>query len=789
MIPMHRSLLLSLITCLGYLIVSPSAHAVNTIDPSLREAFADARLAAKPVEDSPGHWWMQNPSHGLNARVTTDGLCLRVRDRDASVAPRFTRWRTTSMGCGDEMTTVSSGVVRSGPTSSNRIEIVRHGLIEWFVNRPSGLEHGYTVREAPSGRKPGRLLRLEMILDGDLECRITDDGRHVTLHDESGAEVLRYEKLKAWDASGRELSARMTGGKKLLAVEVDDEGAVYPLTIDPTFMQRNYLKASNAETEDEFARSIAIDGDTILIGAPGEDGGATGVNGDESDNSLIDAGAAYVFVRANGGWTKQAYLKASNAGTGDRFGASVSIDGDFAVVGAPEDDGKAGAAHVFQRGGTIWSHRALLKAVNAGANDLFGLAVAVSGDRILVGAVSEDSNAVGINGDGGNNLMSDSGAAYLFAREGILWNHEAYLKASNPGAGDRFGASVAIDGDAALVGAPGESSNATGSNGDESNDLANSAGAVYAFRLDGAAWEQEAYLKASNTHANTHFGCSVALDGDTALIGACYEDGASRGVGGDETDLSLIDAGAAYVFVRDGAGWTQQAYLKASNPGSEEYFGWSVDVSGHYAIVGAQGESSNAVGINGDGGNDLANSSGAAYLFRREGATWFHQDYLKSSNSESLDAFGLAVAIDGTIAAVGAPLEDGASVVIDGDQSDNNAPDAGAAYVFSLASPGKAIAGSFKRFKSTPVGSRSKSQTLVIRNTGELALTGLKFSLGGKAKKDFRIVAPVGSSLEPGASLMIKVTFRPKEAGKRKASLTLASQGDPVIVDLSGKGQ
>ena len=766
-----------------------SAPSSDANDGSLQSTIARARHAAKPVDESSGHWWVQNPAHGLNARVTEDGLSLRVRRPGDSSHFHFTRWRTTGLGYGANVIALSPGTVRGSAEASDRIEIIRPGLVEWFVNRPSGLEHGYTLTSALSGRAADLPLRLEMTLEGDLDGRITEDGRHVTLHDESGKEILRYEKLKVWDATGRELIARMTGEKRLLAVEVDDTGAVYPLTIDPTFVQRNYLKASNTGTEDEFGRSVAIDEDTIIVGAPGEDSGATSVNGSESDNTLTDAGAAYVFVRSGNSWAQQAYLKASNAGAGDRFGASVSIDGDIAVVGAPEEDGKAGAAYVFERGGTIWSPRGILKASNAGANDVFGLSVSVSGDRIIVGASSEDSDAIGINGDGGNNLRSGSGAAYIFVREGIFWNQQAYLKASNAGISDRFGISVAISGDTALVGATEESSNATGSNGDGSNDLAYASGAAYVFLWNGSAWEQQAYLKASNTWVVSTFGDSVALDGDTAVIGARLEDGASSGVGGDQQDFDSIDSGAAYVFVRDGTSWTQQAYLKASNNGMEDYFGGSVDLSGDYAIIGAAGESSDAIGLNGNGENDLANASGAAYLFRREGTNWFHQDYMKSSNAEPIDIFGVSVAIDSSTVVVGAPFEDSASSLIDGDQSDNNGEDSGAAYVFSLAAPGKTMIGNLKKFKTTPVGRKSKSSQLVITNTGELPLTGLKFVLGGKAKKDFRIIAPLDTTLDAGESATIKISFKPKASGKRSATLKVNSNSDPVSVKLSGKGR
>jgi hypothetical protein len=198
--------------------------------------------------------------------------------------------------------------------------------------------------------------------------------------------------------------------------------------------QQSYLKASNTDLGDNFGKDVAISGDTLVVGAPFEASAATGVNGNQADNSG-HAGAAYVFVRSGTVWTQQAYLKASNTGqgpSGDRFGTSVAIDGDTIVVGAYQEDsaatgvngnqadntaGQAGAAYVFVRSGTVWTQQAYLKASNTGANDSFGFSVAISGDTVVVGAIGEASNAMGVNGDQTNN-SAPSGAAYVFVRTG-----------------------------------------------------------------------------------------------------------------------------------------------------------------------------------------------------------------------------------------------------------------------------------------------------------------------------------------------------------------------------------
>jgi hypothetical protein len=196
----------------------------------------------------------------------------------------------------------------------------------------------------------------------------------------------------------------------------------------------------------------------------------------------------------------------------------------------------AGAAYVFVRNATAWSQQAYLKASNSDASDFFGGAVALSGNTAVVGAIGESSNATGVDGDETNNSASFAGAAYVFTANGTTWSQQAYLKASNTDAGDTFGSSVAVSGDTAIVGASSESSSATGVNGDESDNSAGGAGAAYVFVRNGVTWSQQAYLKASNTELQDRFGISVAIDGDTGVVGAELQPS-------QETR-----SGAAYVF-------------------------------------------------------------------------------------------------------------------------------------------------------------------------------------------------------------------------------------------------
>ena len=443
--------------------------------------------------------------------------------------------------------------------------------------------------------------------------------------------------------------------------------------------QQGYLKASNAGVVDYLGWSVAVDGDTVVVGAPAEDSNGTG---GESDNSALGAGAAYVFVRSGSSWSQQAYLKASNAGASDQFGIAVAVDGDTVVVGANTEDGNgtggesdnsanaAGAAYVFVRSGSSWSQQAYLKASNAGAGDGFGVAVAIAGDTVVAGAPNEDGNGTGGESD---NSASFAGAAYVFVRSGSSWSQQAYLKAANVEAGDAFGCAVAVDGDTVVAGAYGEDGNGTGGQSDNS---ANAAGAAYVFVRSGSSWSQEAYLKASNAEASDAFGYAVGVDGDTVVAGAYGEDGNSTG---GPLDNSVNNAGAAYVFTRSGTSWSQQGYLKASNVGAGDNFAHAVAVAGDTVVAGAPLEDGNGTG--GESDNSAADA-GAAYVFTRSGTSWSQQAYLKAANVEAGDAFGYAVAVAGDTVVAGANTEDGNGT---GGQSDNSATDAGAAYVFDVA--------------------------------------------------------------------------------------------------------
>jgi len=338
-----------------------------------------------------------------------------------------------------------------------------------------------------------------------------------------------------------------------------------------------YAKASNTDANDHFGWNVSLssDGNTLAVGATGEESNARVIGEDEDDNSAPDAGAVYVFIRSGTTWTQQAYVKASNTDAGDQFGYSVSLssDGNTLAVGArsegskargiigaddDEDDNSApnaGAVYVFIRSDTTWTQQAYVKASNTDENNWFGWSVSLSSDgtTLAVSAIGEDSNATGIGEDENDNSAYGAGAVYVFSRSGTTWTQQAYVKASNTQVVDLFGYSVSLssDGNTLAVGVIGEDSNAKGIGGEEDNNLTTSAaGAVYVFSRSDTTWTQQAYVKASNTGANDQFGSSVSLssDGNTLAVGATREGSNATGIGGDEDDNSTSAAGAVYLY-------------------------------------------------------------------------------------------------------------------------------------------------------------------------------------------------------------------------------------------------
>lgn len=481
-----------------------------------------------------------------------------------------------------------------------------------------------------------------------------------------------------------------------------------------------YLKTSNPGEDDhlgatgplEAGTTLAMsrDGNTVVVSAPHEDSAATGINGNQKDESAYNAGAVYVFARDGRRWSQQAYIKASNAGQSDLFGFSVALsgDGNTLAVGATREDSSArgingnqadnsaessGAVYVFVRTGGRWSQQAYVKASNADAGDQFGWAVALNddGNTMAVGATSETSAAKGINGDQANNSADEAGAAYVFTRSGTTWSQQAYLKASNARGGDRFGfcAALSSDGNTLAICGYDEDGGATGVNG-EQNTAMNGSGCAYIFVRRGTTWSQEAYVKASNTERGDAFGSSIAIsgDGNTLAVGAVDEDGVTGGIDADQSHPQVGEwsAGAVYVYGKTNGVWAQQAYVKPSVIKQFDQFGLRVALStdGNVLAAGAPLQTGGGRGMHADPKNLSANQSGAAYIFLRNAGKWSQHAYIKAPNADEFDEFGSAIGLsgDGSTLAVAARCEDSGATAFGGNQADNSVRDSGALYIY-----------------------------------------------------------------------------------------------------------
>ena len=397
-------------------------------------------------------------------------------------------------------------------------------------------------------------------------------------------------------------------------------GAVYIYTRSGTsWSQQAFIKASNTGIGDFFGRSVSLsdDGNTLAVGAPQEDSNATGINGDQTDNSVSFAGAVYAFTRSGSTWSQQAYIKASNTARADHFGNAVSLsgDGNTLAVGAFYEDSNVtgingiqsdisgnnqGAVYAFLRTGTNWLQQAYIKASDAGTHthENFGYSV----------SLSVDGNTLAVS----NPMFK----LYVFIRSGSSWSQQAYVKPSNwtntSGLLDVVGNSVSLsaDGNTLAIGRKSDPSNATGINGDQTDSSAGGSGAVYIYTRSGTIWSQQAYIKASNVATSDQFGYSVSLsaDGNGLAVGAIGEDSNTTGINSDQILDIALSSGAAYVFTRSGTSWSQQAYVKASDTGAGDSFGQSVSLSGDGSTLAVGAWANNSTYSNSD-------RVGAAYIY------------------------------------------------------------------------------------------------------------------------------------------------------------------------------
>ena len=388
--------------------------------------------------------------------------------------------------------------------------------------------------------------------------------------------------------------------------------------------------------------------------------GADAIVGAKLDGGV---GSAYIYYRSGSTWAQRAKISADDAASDDKFGGAVSISGDYAIVGACFDDdngSNSGAAYIFYWNGSNWSQQAKLLADDGAAWDVFGYSVAISGDYVVVGAYQDH--------DDGNY----SGSAYVFLRTGTSWSQQAKLTAADAAADDRLGRSVAIDGDYIIVGA------------EESGDY----GAAFIFLRDGTSWSQQAKLVSTDTETVTMFGFDVDISGSRAAIGV-YKDTENG-----------FQSGAAYVFLRSGSAWAQEARILADDEIANDLFGFAISISGTSLVVGSHQD------------DDNGSRSGSIYSFQYNGSSWEQKSKQTASDGSSEDYYGYAVSIDDDCTLVGSKLDD------------DNGSNSGSAYIYTASDLSLPV--SLSSFTVT----RTKKNLLVLQWTTESEIENLGFILG-----------------------------------------------------------
>jgi len=437
--------------------------------------------------------------------------------------------------------------------------------------------------------------------------------------------------------------------------------------IAPTMTyEESFIKPFNTDSNDFFGYTVAVFGETIVVGSPYEQSETTGINTSDGSDNTGTSGAAYVFVRENGNWVQQAYLKAQYSNPNLEFGKSVAISGNTIIIGAPgdnramvgvnstfgvEEESNSGAAYVYTRIGDTWMQQADLKPSNTYIGSHFGNSVAIDNDTIIVGSYGEHSDGTSQN----NDSLTNAGAAYVFSRTTDSWSQQAYLKPSNIDNDNQFGWCVDISGDSIVVGAFLEEGN---------NNMIDDAGAAYIFKNSGTIWQEQFRIEPSSINAGDNFGYSCAISSDVVMVGARHF-----------FFNATQNAGAVFVFDRTGSSWSESQILSSNNGGN---FGWSMAVNGDLAIIGARAETANTA-------SEFEN--GAVYTYKKINGDWESQSQLTALNLDSYDFFGWSVGISESTIAVGAILEDSSTsginpaALING-SSNENASDSGAVYSY-----------------------------------------------------------------------------------------------------------
>jgi hypothetical protein len=714
------------------------------------------RSAREPLGSAQYEAW--NPQEQLHAEFAREGISVAGRAEAGQAGP-WARLVLKGYGYGQQLQeALPPALVASG----NRIEYRRGTLTEWYVNQRHGVEQGFTLAERPTGLGDQGPLRLELAIEGTLRGELSPDGQAVVLRDGSGGEWMRYSGLKAWDARHQELVAKLEASDGVIALVVEASEAVYPVTIDPVItLTETRRLAPLAVGVNGFGVSVAISGDTVVVGAWAKN---------------FDTGAAYVFERNQGGtnnWGQVMELAASDAAASDYFGAAVSISGDTVVVGASGVTNDTGAAYVFERnqgGANNWGQVKELVGSDSADVGIFGVAVSISGDTVVVGGALEayvfDRNQGGTNNWGQVQILTASaaavndgftgfgysvsisedtvvvgaydknfgtGAAYVFERNqggSNNWGQVKELTASDAAGFDNFGIAVANSGDTVVVGAYGKT---------------NYAGAAYVFdRNQGGSnnWGQVKELAASDSARGVGFGISVAISTNTVVVGAWQKNS---------------NAGAAYVFERNQGGtdnWGQVQELAASDAASGDFFGTCVSISGDTVVVG----------------NEPLYNTGAAYVFdRNQGGTnnWGQVQKLAAGDAAQGDQFGYWVSISGDTAVVGAWGKNSVT---------------GAAYVFDRNQGGANNWGQVQKLAASDAAEGDQFGVSV-------AISGDTVVVGANAQNTNTGAAYVFDRNQGGANNwgQVQKLAASDAAAFDQFGITVSISGDTVVVGANGK--
>ena len=627
----------------------------------------------------------------------------------------------------------------------------------------------------------------DTVLVGMPEDVITNGNQgsaYIFVRPPGGATWTQQAKLTASDWGSGDLfgcSVALSGDTALIGAKFDDAlGSAYVFTRSGSaWAQVAKLTAPDGAQYDQFGYVVAISGNTGLVGVRLDD-----IAGN------TDQGSAYVFVQDCGGWTQQAKLTAADGAAGDWFGESISVDGDIAVIGATLDDVGAntdqGSVRVFIRSGGAWAEQPHITDPDGAASEHFGSAVAVNGDTIMAGA--RQHNAAGTAGRGSITVFSrpatgmvwvrvqrlitpdgreadgfgkciaiagdiaiagvpeddvgpniNQGSAWVFTRVGSTWASDFKVFASDGSAGNTFGNSVAISGDTMLVGAHSE----------EVGTLSNAGAAyVYVRAPGGTVWTQQARLIASDPGVSRTFGWSVALDGDTALIGCLDEN---------------ISAGQAYVFIRDPGGttWTQQARLTASDAADGDEFGWSVAVSGDTALIGAVYDQ-----------HPNGAAYGSFYFFSRSpgGTTWTQQQRVQILGAVSIAELGYSVALSGDTAVIGAPSYSATTGLLL----------RGSAFVFTRA-PGGTTWSQQARLDGPSSATQGSGFARAVAFSGNTILLGSHLYGSNDAGAAFIFARPPGGAWSLQATLVASDAAQSDQFGK-----SVAIVGNTALVGAWG---